>query len=153
MWLSHTEPAHGSYAGHKGHSPVASPFQRKMDKHTPKKPKRSRSRGILIRISDPEMENLSARAADAGLTPSGYVRALAFGGKRMPKMHHVPSIDRILAAELSAEMRRVGNNLNQIARKLNAGGVPVSVFQPLQKANQELLSALGKLREGITGDC
>ena len=123
-----------------------------MDKPTPKKPKRSRSRGILIRVSDKEMESLSGRAADTGLTPSGYVRALAFGGKRMARMHRVPSIDRILAAELSAELRRVGNNLNQISKKLNAGSVPAVVLQPLNKTNQELLSILRQLRGGLVDD-
>ena len=76
-----------------------------------------RTRTLGVRLNRHEWDTLVARAAAAGQSPTAYVRATALASSR-------PA--RSAAADLSSgeerrELRRIGANLNQIARKLQGG--------------------------------
>ena len=69
-----------------------------------------------IRCHPAEREALAAQATAAGLSLSAYVRALA--AEDTPIVAPEPLAD----VELIAELKRIGVNLNQIARVANATG-------------------------------
>ena len=83
-----------------------------------------RPRPIFIRCSENEYATLAAAAASSGLTPSGYAAEAALAAAR-DRQDSLP--DPVLVRELlatRAQLRRYGNNLNQAARILPAGGDP-----------------------------
>lgn len=64
-------------------------------------------------------------ADEAGLTVSEYVRSSALKERKSPI-----NTDKKVIRECRVELARQGNNLNQIARKLNTSGVdPNSVHE------------------------
>lgn len=91
-------------------------------KATAEKRKRSerRQRGarINVRVTAEELEEIETRAQAAGLTAGGFLRACGLGGKTPRSLPRAP-IDRVEMGKALAELNRVGNNLNQIARSLN----------------------------------
>jgi hypothetical protein len=68
-----------------------------------------------FRLTQAEAEELSRRAAEAGMKESEYLRLCL---KSRP--NDFPEIRKLLR-ELINEVNHVGNNVNQIARKTNAG--------------------------------
>lgn len=93
------------------------------------------SKRVTVRLSDAEVRLLEEAASYLGDSSSEVLRKalrfLCLGEK--PRVEHVycvrdPSLERLLA-----EFSRQGNNLNQIARHLNAGGVPEEVMDSLRK--------------------
>ena len=81
-------------------------------------PGRAACRSVHVRLGERERGQLRQRAAQAGMTPAAYVRALA-------KAHLLdePQWSRDEAAALYAlteQVRSIGRNLNQIARAINA---------------------------------
>jgi hypothetical protein len=83
-----------------------------------------RPRPIFIRCSEDEYAALAAAAAASGLTPSGYAAeaALATARGRVDSLPDPGLVRELLTTR--AQLRRYGNNLNQAARILNAGGDP-----------------------------
>ena len=76
-----------------------------------------RHRRINCRVSQREYDTITAAATKAGMPRATFIRAAAFahiGGQFIVP----PSVQEELA-HLTAELRRMGNNLNQIARKTN----------------------------------
>lgn len=76
---------------------------------------RNREKQISFRVSEEEYLKISSNALNAGYkTPSKYVRALAF-------KHRVstPKVDLNGAREIAGELRKIGTNINQIAKKAN----------------------------------
>lgn len=71
---------------------------------------------LTVRLTSSEHAQLGNAAKDRNTTLSSLGRNLMLG--RVPPA----LIDR----EFAQELGRVGNNLNQIARKLNAGDYPLS---------------------------
>lgn len=73
-----------------------------------------RTRRVIFRVSEEEWRAINATADMAGLSVSDYGRAMVLTGRVIapPPRHEV--LNR-------ADFGRVGSNLNQIARHLNAG--------------------------------
>ena len=74
---------------------------------------RKRSIQITLWLDEDEKKKLNDNASKAGLSISSYLRSLIVGYK--PK--ELPN-DNLY--ELLNQIRRIGNNLNQITRKANA---------------------------------
>ena len=72
-----------------------------------------RCRVLRFRVTDAEMERLSERAHDCGLTLSAFVRQVSLGAVPRTRPHAVQR-DAIY------QLARVGSNLNQLARHANA---------------------------------
>jgi hypothetical protein len=72
---------------------------------------------VHFRVTSDKYEELERRAKAAGLNLSDYLRASSLGasGYRRGQGHE-------LLGQAISELRRVGNNVNQIARHLNKGG-------------------------------
>lgn len=72
-----------------------------------------------VRFSAAEKKSLLELAAQAGLTPSDFVRVKTIGGRPLTKK---ATPERIMLISLYAELNKVGSNANQIARALNRRG-------------------------------
>ena len=111
-------------------APASSPKARKKGG----RPRGSR-RGekVEVRVSAVEKADLRSSAREAGLTVSEYVRRRSLG---QPVVARADRETRVL-------LRRIGVNLNQLARAANASGDP---------APQRLLGdALAELRRVLAG--
>lgn len=104
---------------------------------------------LHLRLTEAEAARIRAAAESRGLTVSAYVRRAALGGEVPP----APVADAGELRELYAELRRIGNNLNQIARSMNRygldGAAPSAVRASLAKldlATGEVAAALAEAR-------
>jgi hypothetical protein len=78
----------------------------------------------MLRYDDAEYDAVTSAAYRAGMTPTGYAAHVALNAAR-DAATCTPDADRDALLELMAcrtQLRRYGNNLNQAARVLNAGG-------------------------------
>ena len=100
----------------------------------PRKPaSQRRTRSLTIWLTPGEMEQLRARATAAGVPLTAWARA---GALRRRRLGPAP---RRLEAEARVEFLRQGQNLNQIARALNAvvlggGALPGGVRSAVREA-------------------
>src|SRR5690606_31484064 len=101
-----------------------------------------------VRLSPPERKSLLELAAQAGLTPSDFVRVRTIGGKPLTRK---ATPDRAQLIRLGAELNRVGNNINQIARALNRRadadeltGLPIDVVNAALVEFRELAALITK---------
>ena len=90
-----------------------------------------------MRITAAEAAEIEARAAAARLSPAAYMRRRSLG-----RPVRVTAVHRLGAAE-RVELQRIGSNLNQIARALNAGGgVPAGLGAELARVGDLLVDLL-----------
>jgi len=80
------------------------------------KPNIIRDRQFNVAVTADELKRIHARAAAHGMRPVDYGRARLLAAWRAagPEIASAAHLDPLLLAQLS----RVGNNLNQIARQL-----------------------------------
>jgi hypothetical protein len=103
------------------------------------KQKLKRDRQFNVAVTAHELEMLHARAAARGMRPVDYGRARLFAERRTTEVHAAgaPHLDPLFLTHLS----RLGNNLNQIARRLNTVGQPAPpTLEPLLREIRALLS-------------
>jgi hypothetical protein len=107
-----------------GQAPVSPPPESGAAKPRRKPPNRGKAGGrkgcIAVWVSDAEKAAIEERATAAGLSVSSYLRAAATG-ETGPGARRRPTVDRQLLGQAVAELNRVGNNVNQIARAGNIG--------------------------------
>lgn len=84
--------------------------------------KRQRGETVTVRLTKDERAALDALASRSGLAAGAFMRAAAFGDTG-PRARRRPPIDHVALRQLLGQWGRIGNNLNQIARHLNAGGL------------------------------
>ena len=100
-----------------------------------------RSSRLEVRLTDEEMAALDERVHASGRSRSDYVR------NRLEKAEGsaVPAVTAEGLREALVELKRCGNNANQIARKLNAGlGSPEA-----DACLRELAAATAKVAEAV----
>lgn len=86
-------------------------------------PTERKTEQINLRLSPVELSTLARKADAAGTTVTAFTRSAALG--KTVKAPPQSSVD----FETRQELRRIGVNLNQIAKHLNAGrAVPVDVI-------------------------
>lgn len=81
-----------------------------------KNPQALRRFRLNLRLTASERARLDLAAAKAGITPSEYARRQILDGRVIVREA------RDLSAGSFVQIVRIGTNLNQIARRLNAGG-------------------------------
>jgi hypothetical protein len=81
--------------------------------------KGGRKQVVAARVSAEEYVVLGAKARDAGLSIGSYLRTTALGSAG-PRARRRPPVNAELLAYAVAQLNRVGSNLNQITRRLNA---------------------------------
>ena len=99
-----------------------------MDKH--RNQNRSRKYGIVIHLSEDEKYILDEKTKCSNMTSrAAFIRHLILYG-------YVYDIDYSELQEYNAALARIGNNLNQIAKRMNATG---NVYQADVNEVQELM--------------
>ncbi len=87
--------------------------------------RRQRVHKVDTRWDELEFASLLAASHATGLTRGGYIRALVTGTPG-PRAQRAPSFDARALAQATAALNKVGSNLNQMARILNAGGADIT---------------------------
>lgn len=77
-----------------------------------------KTKNVHVRLTPDELALLEERSARTGRTMSELIRAAL----KKQKIVELPPAD---FAEAVVQLRRIGNNLNQIARAVNAGEVHI----------------------------
>jgi hypothetical protein len=109
---------------------------------------------LTVRLAGTDAHGLAAAAADMGLTPNAWVAALV-RARLCGKPTFRRSDDLALLA-IQAEVRRIGVNVNQIARALNTAVVEGKVLDLelayLDDLQTELRVHMSTLREALAGN-
>ncbi|MFF2956991.1 plasmid mobilization relaxosome protein MobC [Kitasatospora sp. NPDC057965] len=104
-----------------------------------------RQRKLTVRLSLAEEDEIKTAAAERAQTAARFVAAAALSAARRNNVASDAddrldrSLDELAAAR--QQTARVGNNLNQIARELNSGGLPHPA---------DLVAALAAVRTTVT---
>src|SRR5580692_8204314 len=80
---------------------------------------RQRQRRISLRVTDAEYERTEAKAASDGLTLASYARVKLID-EPQTRTRRRPRADVAALAKACGELGRIGGNINQIARAVNA---------------------------------
>ena len=106
----------------------------------------TRARKIIlpVRLTAQEHAKITAKAEAANLSAGGFLRACGLGRVTPGTKRRAPA-DRAIIEQAIAELRRVGNNINQIARAANMNEPTDSVS--LNNALNEYMTTLHQLRE------
>jgi hypothetical protein len=108
---------------------------------------------VKTRLDDAELFVLDWRAEQSGISRSEYLRRMIFGVFR-PTIRVTCHDDATLAeiGKLTTAMDRIGNNMNQIARRLNTYDAP---YPELSEEVKDAISDLTDLKFKVlktTGD-
>ena len=119
-------------------------------KQKPKKkrgPRRHYERRFPVRLKPDEIDLLKVKANQAGMSLSRYVVHSALTEKAItPEQRHYIERRLELLQAATEEVSRVGNNLNQIARQLNAQSGTLS-SHIVEQTLSDVAEALNKLRQ------
>jgi len=109
---------------------------------------------LTVRLAKEDGPDLAREAAAMGLTPNGWAAALV-----RHRLHGKPTFPRTEAVALLAiqgEVRRIGVNVNQIARALNTAVMEGKVLDLevayLAALQTELRAHMSTLREAFEGN-
>jgi hypothetical protein len=83
--------------------------------------KRQRTKQCLVRFTEQEFVEIADKADKAGIATAAYLRAAALGSPG-PRAQRRPPADHVALRQILGHCGRIGNNLNQIAKRLNEGG-------------------------------
>lgn len=109
-----------------------------MDKHRNKN--RSRKYGIVIHLSEDEKYILDEKTKCSNMTSrAAFIRHLILYG-------YVYDIDYSELQEYNAALSKIGNNLNQIAKRMNATG---SVYQADVNEVKELMQKIWRTQKSM----
>ena len=100
---------------------------------------------ITIRFDDTQYSILCMNATRAGISKTDYIRRQATTGKVNINYNIVADFPQI--QEITRELSAIGNNLNQIARYFNSGGMQT------QSVRQEIngcINAILEMRDAVT---
>ena len=82
-----------------------------------------------VRMNEFEYEMVCGRAKDAGLSISNYIRHQAVFGKVENHFQIVADFPQL--EEITRELSRIGNNLNQLTQYFHMGGLVSASMQEL----------------------
>lgn len=107
------------------------------------------------RFSAEEWARISAASASVGMTPAGFVGAVAVAAAESAETARAGVLDvRGIARELMrtmAQLGHLGSNVNQIARILNSGGRAPVDFPALEARITTVLNALEEAAQCLAG--
>ncbi len=124
----------------------------------------ARPRQLKLRVSQDEYATIASAARDAGLTPSGYAAETALAAADGADPPSAAPWRTALAELIDArtQVRRIGTNINQAARAINADGEQPVWFEAalavteravarLDEASMAVASLAGKRRTVRSG--
>jgi len=83
--------------------------------------KRQRTKQCLVRFTEEEFAEIEGKADKAGYATAAFLRAAALGSPGLRAQRRPPA-DHVALRQILGHCARIGNNLNQIAKRLNEGG-------------------------------
>ena len=99
---------------------------------------------ITIRFDDTQYSILCMNATRAGMSKTDYIRRQATIGKVNISYNIVADFPEIQG--LTRELSAIGNNLNQIARYYNSGGMQT---QAIKEDINECMAAILEMRDAV----
>jgi hypothetical protein len=99
--------------------------------------KRRRNRHIDVCCDASEFVIIDDKARTAGMSHAAFLRTCALGSPG-PRAQRAPTVNAEALAHATAALNKVGSNLNQMARVLNAGTATVTA--------NECFAALAEVR-------
>lgn len=115
--------------------------------NTNKEANRSRSVRVFVRLHPDEKKEFEARCKSCGLTQADYFRKKCLEEKALRK-RKAPTVETEVLLKTLAQIGKVGGNLNQIARELNMGYLPINgeletTLKEVRELRTEIRKALG----------
>ena len=96
---------------------------------------------VKTRMTEEEYANFTERVKFCGISQSEFIRRAIGNAVIKPIITVSPINEKLLSAigQLTAQLGKIGGNLNQIARYLNEHGVPYnSLYSDVQSAISDL---------------
>lgn len=87
---------------------------------------------IKFRVNDREFERLEQIATSFQMSVPAFAKKRALGYRMKP-----PKVDKAGAIEIAKQLRAIGNNVNQLTRRANAGKATID-SEELQAIKKEL---------------
>lgn len=126
------------------------PAEGEAERPRRKPPQRGKAGGRTVikslRLSEAEAVEIEARQQAAGISFNAYACACMLGDSG-PRRRRRPTVERAALAAATAELNRVGNNVNQLARAINRGRDADALAETLA----ELRGVLAVVREAMRG--
>ncbi|MFK5914977.1 MAG: plasmid mobilization relaxosome protein MobC [Woeseiaceae bacterium] len=87
--------------------------------------KRKQNKVISVRLDEDAHSLIREIAASSCISISGYAKACMLGQDALRLKHQKakPTPDLILLSQILSQIGKIGSNINQIAKKLNKGGL------------------------------
>ena len=102
---------------------------------------------VLWRVTEEEYRELNKVAAEAGKSVSGVLRARVFHGKEAKMINATEFLKEY--KESGVEQKRIGNNLNQLAKYANsvekAGRYEIGIIEEKNRLMKEWIGVLIKI--------
>ena len=109
-----------------------------QQKHrTNKEANRSKSVRVFVRLHPEEKKKFETMCENSGLTQSDYFRMKCLEGKPLRK-RKAPSVELEAFLKALGKLGKLGGNINQIAKEINMGYLPI---------NNELEIALNEVKQ------
>jgi hypothetical protein len=109
---------------------------------------------LTVRLTAADARGLVAASSEVGLTPNAWVAALV--RRRLHDRPTFPTDQTLAVLAIQAELRRIGVNINQIARALNTAVMEGKVLDlelaDLAGFQREIRGHLRALREAFDGN-
>ena len=83
---------------------------------------REKTKVVGVRVNMAELADLQRKADDAALSVPAFIRSRLLDEVFTKGRQAPPSIDKKLLSMILGQLGKVGNNINQIAKRLNEGG-------------------------------
>lgn len=93
---------------------------------------RKENQQIKFRVNDSEYERLEQIASSFQMSVPAFAKKRAMGYRMKP-----PKVDKAGAIEIAKQLRAIGNNVNQLTRKVNASNEKID-SEELQAIKKEL---------------
>ena len=109
---------------------------------------RKESKQINFRVSEQEYQRLEQMANNVGMSVPMFCKKKAQGAKMK-----APLIDRQGAIQIASELRRIGVNVNQIAKHLNSSlNISKEQINALQGELNDIWQRLNSALQGVRTD-
>ncbi|MFD0986154.1 plasmid mobilization relaxosome protein MobC [Methyloligella solikamskensis] len=103
------------------------------------------SNRIKVQFTDAQAEALARQADATGQTVAGYIRGTVLatleetaekGGRARSARQHAAMLQLAEIHALAMQIKKLGTNINQLARQSNAGMVPITRAEVIYMLNQ-----------------
>jgi hypothetical protein len=101
--------------------------------------KRKRTRVLSARFNDQEVAAVRDMAARRGQSVGTLLRTTLLGISPPPRSVHRPAVETQAVVKLLAELGKIGSNVNQIAKHLNAGRPGDTMEASIELALRDLM--------------